>query len=302
MELEYAARAPLGRIPGRRPPPSWKAAAMAERFRASSWLLVLGLAALGCQNPYALRFQGLQRQQASLQQYAQQLQNRIDQLNQENERLHQQVAQLQRESQLLQEQADALAQQLRSATDQAARLRAENERYRKRAESLQASLKRRGGAIITPNNSLENQVPAIDEPGVKVLRDGDLVRVILPGRALFSAGSDRLRPDALGMLARVGETLARTYPNQRIGVEGHLGRPEGNQDPVGQHRRSLQEATAVMDYLVRHTSLSARQLFVVGHGSSRPRFSNATPQGRQANHRIELVVYPDLVEPQAGSN
>ncbi len=265
--------------------------------RWSSWcFLALLASACGCQNPYALRFQGLQQQQASLQQYAQQLQGRIDQLNQENERLHQQVAQLQRESQLLQEQADALAQQLRSATEQASRLRAENEQFRKRAESLQASLRRRGGAIITPNNSLENQVPAIDEPGVKVLRDGDLVRIVLAGKQLFATGSGRLKPDALGMLARVGETLARTYPNQRIGVEGHLGRSGSNEDPVRQHRRSLEQATAVMDYLVRHTSLSARQLFVVGHGSSRPRYSNATPQGQQANHRIELVVYPDLAE------
>ncbi len=268
---------------------------MNVRWLGRSCLVVLALAC-GCQNPYALRFQGLQQQQASLQQYAQQLQSRIEQLNQENERLHQQVAQLQRESQLLQEQSDALAQQLRSATEQATRLRAENERYRKRAESLQASLRRRGGAIITPNNSLENQVPAIDEPGVKVFRDGDLVRVVLPGTALFAPGSSQLKPDALGMLARVGETLARTYPNQRIGVEGHLGRPNGQNAPVRQHRRSLEEATAVMDYLVRHTSLSARQLFVVGHGSSRPRYSNATPQGQQANHRVELVVYPDLVQ------
>ena len=265
--------------------------------RLPAWCCLVVLAsACGCQNPYALRFRGLQQQQASLQQYAQQLQARIDQLNQENERLHQQVAQLQRESQLLQEQADALALQLRSATEQATRLRAENERYRKRAESLQASLRRRGGAIITPNNSLENQVPAFDEPGVKVLRDGDLVRVILPGGQLFSPGTTRLNPDALGMLARVGETLARTYPNQRIGVEGHLGRSGENQDPVLLHRRSLEQATAVMDYLVRHTSLSARQLFVAGHGSSRPRYSNATPQGQQANHRVELVVYPELAE------
>ncbi len=260
--------------------------------RWAAWAVMV--LALGCQNPYALRFQGLQQQQASLQQYAQQLQSRIRELNQENERLHQQVARLQQETQLLQEQSDALAQQLRSTTDQLARLQSENRHLRQQAQRLQASLRRPEQAIITPNNSLQNQLPRIEEPGVEVERDGDLVRVRLPGAKLFEPGSDRLKPDGLGLLARVGETLARTYPNQRIAIEGHLGGSQ--QDPLAAHRLSVEQATAVMDYLVRHTSLAPEQLFVVGFGTSRPRFSNATPSGRQANWRVELVVHPELVK------
>ena len=51
----------------------------------------------------------------------------------------------------------------------------------------------------------------------------------------------------------------------------------------------------VFDFLVAQTPLRAEQLEVSGHGSNFPLVSNATPQGQQRNHRIELVIYPDKV-------
>jgi outer membrane protein OmpA-like peptidoglycan-associated protein len=39
--------------------------------------------------------------------------------------------------------------------------------------------------------------------------------------------------------------------------------------------------------------LHGDQLFVVGHGSNHPIVSNGSPEGKQRNRRVELVVYPE---------
>jgi flagellar motor protein MotB len=49
----------------------------------------------------------------------------------------------------------------------------------------------------------------------------------------------------------------------------------------------------VYDVLINRTRLQANQLFVVGRGSINPIVSNATPEGKQRNRRVELVIYPD---------
>ncbi len=88
--------------------------------------------------------------------------------------------------------------------------------------------------------------------------------------------------------------IARSYPDQIIGVEGHT-----DNDPMAgpqwrnNHELSIARAMSVYDVLVNRTRLQGNQLFVVGHGSNHPIVSNATLEGKQRNRRVELVVYPD---------
>ena len=88
--------------------------------------------------------------------------------------------------------------------------------------------------------------------------------------------------------------IARTYPDQIIGVEGHT-----DNDPIAgpqwrnNHELSIARAMSVYDVLVNRTRLQGNQLFVVGHGSNHPIVSNATLEGKRRNRRVELVVYPD---------
>ena len=91
-----------------------------------------------------------------------------------------------------------------------------------------------------------------------------------------------------------GNELLRTYPDQVIGVEGFT-----DTDPVsgGQwrnnHELSVARAMAVYEVLIGGARYRPDQVFVVGHGPNHPVVSNATPEGKQRNRRIELVVYPE---------
>ncbi len=258
---------------------------------------LLLLASLGCANPYRMQLAQAEQEKLAMNQQFEQLQARAGTLDQENQEVNQLLAQSRQQVQIFQEQADALRQQLASATDQVERFKADSSVSQQKAENLVASMRRRGGAIIAPNNSLSTELPQIEVPGVQVRRDGDVIRFELPSDQIFETGGVRLRPGADVLMKRLADDLLRNYPNQKIGIEGHT-----DSDPVrlsqypSNHHLSLAQATTVYEFLSNSSRLQARQMLVVGHGGNHPLFSNASPAGKGRNRRIEIVVYPDRVQ------
>jgi flagellar motor protein MotB len=188
----------------------------------------------------------------------------------------------------------AVRDQLRGVAAQLAQTREEKDSSNQRVQALTASMQRRGSVSITPNNSLLRTLPAINLPDVHVRRDGDVIRVELTGSRLFESGSARLQPGATELITSAAAQLLASYPDQIMGVEGHT-----DTDPVtgrqwrNNHELSVTRAMAVYDVLVSRTRCRAEQLFVVGHGPNHPVVSNATPEGKKRNRRVELVVYPE---------
>ncbi len=260
------------------------------------WLLAMLLfTAAGCQNPAARQAQVFQEQRVAMENKNRDLQARVNELDQENQRQNALLAQAQQQSQLYQEQATALRDQMQSALAQNERLRQLSETNRKEVEAMVASTRRYGGAIITPNNSLKNNLPELNLPGVQVRREEDIIRVEIVSAQLFQPGDSRLTPAAERLLEQLGGELLRAYPQQRIGVEGHT----SDQPPRGNfrnnHELSTAQATSVFDFLLNRVQFSQAQMVVIGYGSNRPLFSNATTAGQQRNERIEIVVFPETV-------
>ncbi len=268
------------------------------RFPGGSWLWVSLLVVLaGCaENPMVLKgkVNQYEQQQLALSRQNTELQNRANALDKDNQELGQILAQTRQQSKVFEDQLAALRDQLRGVTGQLAQTRSEKENSDKKVQTMTASMQRQGGVTITPNNSFLQSLPAINLPDVFVRRDGDVIRVELPGNRLFESGSARLRPGGPELIVGAATELMRSYPDQTIGVEGH-----SDNDPItgGQwrsnHELSVARAMAVYDVLVSRTRLQGDQLFVVGHGSNHPVVSNATLEGKQRNRRIELVVYPE---------
>jgi flagellar motor protein MotB len=268
------------------------------RFLArASWLSLLALPALaGCaQNSLALQgqVQTLQQQQLALNQRNEELQSRASTLDKDNQELQTLLSQSQQQQRLLDDQLAVLREQLSSATTQLAKAKQLPVEAEKRTEAWNASTKSAVGAKIT-NNGLREKLPAVNIPGVNVRPDGDVVRIELPASRLFLQGTARLMPEGSTLIETVAAEIARTYPEQLIGVEGHT-----DSDPVPQgrwqsnHQLSIGEALAVYDHMTTRTSLRANQLFVMGLGGNRPVVSNGTAAGKERNRRVELVIYPE---------
>lgn len=269
-----------------------------RRFAFVPWLPALALVSLaGCaENPLVLQGQvaQLQQQQLAMSRQNQQLQARAGALDRDNEELEALLAQSRQQSQVVGDQLSALREQLRGVTGQLAEAREEKQSSDKKVEALAASMRRRGSVSITPNNSLLQTLPAIDLPEVHVRRDGDVIRIELPDSRLFESGSARLQPAATGLITSVAAQLLATYPDQMLGVEGHTDSvPVTGRQWRNNHELSVARAMAVYDVLLNRTRYEADQLFVVGHGPNHPVVSNATPEGKMRNRRVELVIYPE---------
>jgi len=107
---------------------------------------------------------------------------------------------------------------------------------------------------------------------------------------LFRSGSYELAPGARERLAKVSGIIL-AYPSLHVSVEGHT-------DSVGgdEYNQSLSElrAQAVRDYFVQQ-GITSSSIEAHGYGKTAPIASNDTPEGRQQNRRVELVLSGDAI-------
>jgi outer membrane protein OmpA-like peptidoglycan-associated protein len=123
--------------------------------------------------------------------------------------------------------------------------------------------------------------------GVQVRREGENIRLVMPGNITFSVDSYDIRSDFYSVLRRVALVI-KEYDQTLIEVSGHT-------DSTGsfEHNQLLSEnrANSVGAFLQSQGILASR-LRNTGYGPRSPIASNATAEGRQQNRRVEIQLYP----------
>jgi chemotaxis protein MotB len=128
----------------------------------------------------------------------------------------------------------------------------------------------------------------IDRELVTVRRHGNWVEVEIKTDILFPSGVATLSPAAEQVLQQLAETL-KPFPNA-IRVEGHTdNRPISTSAFPSNWELSAARAASVV-HLFTRAGMDPARLAVIGLGENRPAQSNATPQGRNANRRVLLVI------------
>ena len=123
--------------------------------------------------------------------------------------------------------------------------------------------------------------------GVSVTRIGDNITLNMPGNITFKSDSAELDPSFYKVLNSVN-VVVKKYNKTVVEVAGHTdstGAAEYNQ------KLSERRANSVAQYLETQ-GLANNRVVTVGAGESRPVADNATPEGRQANRRVELTLTP----------
>jgi outer membrane protein OmpA-like peptidoglycan-associated protein len=102
---------------------------------------------------------------------------------------------------------------------------------------------------------------------------------------LFDFGKAHLRRDAELNLAKMA-VIFQQFPEMSILIEGHT-------DNIGSEEYNLKlserRARAVYDFLAEQ-GIPEDRMETKGYGLSQPVETNATPEGRQANRRVDLVI------------
>jgi outer membrane protein OmpA-like peptidoglycan-associated protein len=123
--------------------------------------------------------------------------------------------------------------------------------------------------------------------GVSVTRMGDNITLNMPGNITFKSDSAELDPSFYKVLNSVN-VVVKKYNKTVVEVAGHTdstGAAEYNQ------KLSERRANSVAQYL-ESQGLANNRVVTVGAGESKPVADNATPEGRQANRRVELTLTP----------
>jgi len=110
----------------------------------------------------------------------------------------------------------------------------------------------------------------------------------LKGDILFDSGKYNLKPGAQTNIIKIGKIIAK-YPEDRIRVIGHTDAQGANEMNA---KLSTDRARMVYNQLVQ-SGVPAKHIQIEGMGEMRPISSNATPEGRSRNRRVELEITVD---------
>ena len=127
----------------------------------------------------------------------------------------------------------------------------------------------------------------LEGTGVRVVRNGDQIDLIMPGNITFDVNQSSIKPSFTGVLESVGVVLAK-FDKTTIQIEGHT-------DSTGaqSYNQLLSErrASTVRDFLLNQ-GVAPRRTRATGYGSRSPIASNDTASGREQNRRVELTLIP----------
>ncbi|MGQ2907224.1 MAG: OmpA family protein [Aliihoeflea sp.] len=145
-----------------------------------------------------------------------------------------------------------------------------------------------GGAIGNYMDRQEDELrQQLQGTGVSVTRQGDQIILNMPSNVTFDTDQDQVRGEFYNTLNSVALVLRR-YEQTVVDVNGHTdstGNPSYNQG------LSERRALSVANYL-NAQGIDGRRFAVNGFGDRQPVTSNATPEGRQQNRRVEIYLAP----------
>lgn len=149
-----------------------------------------------------------------------------------------------------------------------------------------ARRKGRNDNLVT---DLEDQ---IDKQGltsaVRLHRRSGKIEMEINEKVLFALGSAELSESGLNVLARLTPML-NSYPG-RFSVEGHTDDlPIGTEHYPSNWELSGARASAVVRRLIAG-GIPAERLRIVGYAATRPLTANATPEDRQKNRRVNIIL------------
>ena len=145
-----------------------------------------------------------------------------------------------------------------------------------------------GGAIGNYMDRQEEEMrEQLADTGVQVVREGDNLRLIMPGDITFATNSASISPNFNPVLQDVAKVV-NNYEKTVLMIEGHTD-DTGAED----YNQALSErrANAVKNLLVSY-NVNSQRITTVGMGEFQPKGANTSAANRQLNRRVELSIQP----------
>jgi chemotaxis protein MotB len=140
--------------------------------------------------------------------------------------------------------------------------------------------------LLWPEDMLPPEVDTatLDE-NLRIMQDPQGLAIVLTDGVLFRPGSWELTAPARKLLAPLADVLE--YSSADVTISGHT--DDSPASGVDNYDLSGRRAMAVLDFFLE-SGLGAERFSVSGYGPDKPLESNATPQGRAQNRRVEILL------------
>ena len=138
---------------------------------------------------------------------------------------------------------------------------------------------------------MDNQEKAMREElsgsGVKVIRDGDILKLEIPAQLTFDINRSDIKSNLYPVFNDIAKVL-RDYEKTMLVIAGHT-------DDTGPYQYnmdlSMARADAVKNYLMAQNIKSVR-LETQGYGPNNPAVPNTSDANRAQNRRVEIHIEP----------
>lgn len=118
------------------------------------------------------------------------------------------------------------------------------------------------------------------------------VEIFLPSTALFEVGKSSLNAKEAGPYLDRIAYLVKTKSDKAIALDGHA----DNVGAMETNQKLSDERAAAVGKALAERGVPASRIRSEGFSSRRPVASNTTPEGRQLNRRVEVVLLDEKVE------
>lgn len=136
-------------------------------------------------------------------------------------------------------------------------------------------------------------MPQIEDDMVDVRRKEDWIEVEIKSNILFASGSARLTGEAIPVMRKIAGIL-QGFPNP-VQVEGYTDNvPIHTVAYPSNWELSAARAASVV-HLFMKNGVRADRMVAIGYGEHRPIADNETPEGRNKNRRVVIII-PALPE------
>jgi chemotaxis protein MotB len=141
-------------------------------------------------------------------------------------------------------------------------------------------------------SSLKDQIAQKD---IKLEEIEGKLKVTFVDKILFDSGSVMVKPKGQEVLLKLADSF-RENKDQNIAVEGHtddvqIGSALVDRFPTN-WELSTARATAVVRFMQEKGNIEPERLTASGFSFYRPVATNETPEGREQNRRIEIILVP----------
>jgi len=161
----------------------------------------------------------------------------------------------------------------------------------RKAETRAKVLERKTEELQTAYDALVADLRGeVDSREIRVRQFREKLEINFVDKVLFASGSADITPKGRDILGRVGAVLGKVK-GKSIYVVGHTDNmPIHSSLYPSNWELSAARAASVIRHLSEATGLSPERFTAMGRSFYQPVASNATPEGRQENRRVDIIV------------